>query len=136
MATFPSGAVESSGPESALTILVVDDNLDSAVSIVKLLEFTGYAAIPACSAREAVDLLDEMPNISLVLSDIRMPDVDGFDLLRVLRHRFRSLPIILMSGLPVTSDDVIPLGASILQKPVDMDELQRLVRQKMGSAAT
>lgn len=136
MATFPSGAAESSGLESALTILVVDDNLDSAVSIVKLLEFTGYAAIPACSAREAVDLLDEMPNISLVLSDIRMPDVDGFDLLRVLRHRFRSLPIILMSGLPVTSDDVIPLGASILQKPVDMDELQRLVRQKMGSAAT
>lgn len=118
--------------EATLTILVVDDNRDLVLTVAKLLEIAGYSAIPAYSAREAVDLLDETPTIDLVLSDIRMPDVDGFDLLRVLRHRFRSLPIILMSGLPITSDDVIPSGASILQKPIDIDELQRLVQQKVG----
>jgi CheY-like chemotaxis protein len=110
----------------------VDDNRDMVDSIAKVLELFGYSTLPAYSAREACDLLDEAPNIDLVLSDIRMPDVDGFDLLRVLRHRFRALPIILMSGVPVTEDDVVPFGASILHKPIAMDELRRLVEQKLA----
>jgi DNA-binding response OmpR family regulator len=75
--------------------------------------------------------LDELPSIDLVVSDIRMPDVDGIDLLRVLRHRFRALPVILMSGQRVNGDDVVPSGASFLQKPLDMEELRRLVNQKL-----
>ena len=127
MATIPPDIAER---ESHATILVVDDNRDSALAIAKLLQFSGHSAISAFSAREAVDLLDEMP-IDLVLSDIRMPDVDGFDLLRVLRHRFPALPIILMSGLPITSDDVVPTGASILKKPFTMVDLQGVLRQKL-----
>ena len=109
----------------------MDDNRDMVSALAKVLELLGYSTIPAYSAREACDLLDEARNIDLVLSDIRMPDVDGFALLRVLRHRFRSLPIILMSGLPVDDEDVVPPGASILQKPIAMDALQRLVQQKL-----
>jgi CheY-like chemotaxis protein len=123
------------GPKESLTILVVDDNRDTALSTAKVLEALGHAALPAFSAREAVDLLDETPTIRLVLSDIRMPDIDGFDLLRVLRHRFPELPIILMSGLPITSDDVIPPKASILQKPIAIEELERLLAQKLAPKA-
>ena len=57
-------------------------------------------------------MLAQREQIDLVLSDIRMPDVDGFDLLRVLRHRFSALPAMLMSRLPVTPDDVVPTGAT------------------------
>ena len=114
------------------TILVVDDNRDMVGTTCEVLALLGYAAIPAYSAREACDVLDEARNIDLVLSDIRMPDVDGFDLLRVLRHRYRSLPVILMSGLPLTDEDIIPPGASILEKPFAMEELQRLVQQKLA----
>lgn len=113
-------------------ILVVDDNRDLVTSTAELLELAGYDAIPAYSAREAVDLLDEIESIDLVLSDIRMPGVDGFDLLRVLRHRFPSLPIILMSGLPVTSDDIVPAGAVILTKPFDPAQLQECVAAKLA----
>ncbi len=120
------------GTGKSVTILVVDDNRDTALSLATLLEVLGYTAIPAISAREAVDLLDETPTIRLVLSDIRMPDVDGFDLLRVLRHRFPELPIILMSGLPITSDDVIPREAAILEKPIATGELKRLLEQKLS----
>jgi CheY-like chemotaxis protein len=127
VATIPPDIEEK---ESHATILVVDDNRDSALTIAKLLQFSGHSAISAFSAREAVDLLDERP-IDLVLSDIRMPDVDGFDLLRVLRHRFPALPIILMSGLPITSDDVVPAGASILKKPFTIVDLQSVLRQKL-----
>jgi two-component system cell cycle sensor histidine kinase/response regulator CckA len=116
-----------------LGILVVDDNSDLVTSTAQLLELAGYLAIRAYSAREAVDLLDEAERIDLVLSDIRMPDVDGFDLLRVLRHRFPSLPIILMSALPVTSDDIVPSGATILTKPFSANELQEAIERKLVS---
>lgn len=112
-------------------ILVVDDNRELVTATAALLETEGYTAIPAYSAREAVDLLDDVERIDLVLSDIRMPDVDGFDLLRVLRHRFPSLPIILVSGVPVTSDDVVPSGAVILKKPVDPGQLLALIARKL-----
>jgi CheY-like chemotaxis protein len=114
-------------------ILIVDDNPDLVTSTAALLEIAGFKAIPAYSAREAVDLLDEIERIDLVLSDIRMPDVDGFDLLRVLRHRFPSLPIILMSGLPVTPDDVVPAGATILMKPFDLSQLQDAIKRKLAA---
>jgi len=112
-------------------ILVVDDNADLVTSTAELLEAAGYVAVAAYSAREAVDLLDDVERIDLVLSDIRMPDVDGFDLLRVLRHRLPSLPIILMSGVPVTQDDVVPAGATILTKPVDANDLQEAIKAKL-----
>ena len=115
---------------TTLKILVADDNRDMVQSLSQVLELMGHSTVPAYSAREAVDLLDEVPDIGMVLSDIRMPGVDGFDLLRVLRHRFPSLPIILMSGLPVTSDDVVPQKTSILKKPIDMEELRALIQQK------
>lgn len=114
----------------AIRILVADDNRDLVLSLSRLLELMGHSVSPAYCAREALDVLDEVP-VDLVLSDIRMPDVDGFDLLRVLRHRFRSLPVILMSGLPITSEDIVPLHASIVQKPIDINELERLIQQKI-----
>ncbi len=131
MPTVPPSSQILEGREATRTILVVDDNRDMVDSLAEVLAMLGYSTIPAYSAREACDLLDDVPKIDLVVSDIRMPDVDGLDLLRVLRHRFRSLPIILMSGFPVDDDDAVPFGASILQKPIAMDELQRLVQQKL-----
>ena len=131
MATPPSISTQS-GQTATRTILIVDDNHDMVSSVAEVLMAGGYSTIPAYSAREACDLLDESRNIDLVLADIRMPDVDGFDLMRVLRHRFHSLPVILMSGYPVTNGDVVPSGASILQKPFVIDELQRMVQQKLG----
>ena len=113
-----------------ITILIVDDNPAFVAATAELLEHDGYAALRACSAREAVDLLDEIQCIDLVLSDVRMPDVDGFDLLRILRHRFPSLPIILMTGLPVTSQDVVPRDAVILRKPVDAHQLRDAMDRK------
>lgn len=131
MATFPRRSAIAKESGDRFAILVVDDNPDSVSTLAVLLEYAGYEAIPAHSAREAVDLLDGTERIDLVLSDIRMPDVDGFDLLRVLRHRFPSLPIILMSGLPVTSDDVVPSGATILVKPFDAEALHEAIAQKL-----
>ena len=71
------------------TILIVDDNHDTADAIAFLLRESGHAVAKAYSAREALDLLDENPDFRLVVSDVRMPGVSGFDFRRVVRHRSR-----------------------------------------------
>jgi len=124
--------------ETVTTILVADDNRDAVDVVAKLLEASGYGVVRAYSVRQALDLLDERKEVNLVLSDIRMPDVDGFDFLRVLRHRFPTLPIVLITGLPLTDDDVIPAGAVILEKPFAIEKLERVIaeRLKRGGSGT
>jgi CheY-like chemotaxis protein len=109
------------------TILVVDDHPDTADLVAKLLETAGYVIVQADSAYQAVEHLDGNRDITLILSDIRMPNVDGFDFLRLVRQRYPSLPMVLMTGLPITGEDFVPRGARILQKPFGIDELQRVV---------
>ena len=113
------------------TILIVDDDRDAADTIAVLLEASGMSVLSAYSAREGLDRLDERSDIGLVVSDIRMPGVDGFDFLRVVKHRFPSLPTVLTTGLPVTDDDVVPHGALILQKPFAVEDLKRAVADRL-----
>ena len=113
------------------TILVVDDNLDHARSVAALLAVHGRTALAAASVREALDALDDDASIALVISDVRMPDVDGFDFMRVLRHRFPALPVILMSGGPVTAEDVVPRDAEVLVKPLVVQSLLAAVAKRL-----
>ena len=115
---------------NARTILVADDSPEVVYVVSRTLEEAGFRVLSAGTVRDALDVLDLQPDVGLVLSDIRMPGEDGFDLWRVLRHRFPSMPVILMTGHAVTPDDMVPRGASILEKPLDLDALERLVREK------
>ena len=113
------------------TILIVDDNRDAADTTAVLLEEMGLEALPAYSAREGLDYLDERKDVCLVISDIRMPGVDGFDFVRVVNHRFPQMPTLLTTGLPITEDDVVPRGTSILQKPFAIDDLRRAMSEQL-----
>ena len=116
-------------------ILVVDDDRDTADTIALLLESTGFPAVCAYSARDGLDRLDERGDFDLVISDIRMPGLDGFDFLRVVRHRFPQMPVVLTTGQPVDDEDVIPRGARILQKPFAVADLQRAVDELLADSA-
>jgi len=112
---------------SVETVLIVDDHRDTADALSLALQGYGHKVAAAYSAREALDLLDENHEVSLVISDIRMPDVSGFDFCRVVRHRFPGLPIVLITGISVTSEDVVPRDATILQKPVAASDLHQVI---------
>ena len=112
------------------TILITDDNRDAVDVISTFLVTSGYATIPTYSAREALDALDRDPTVGVVISDVRMPELDGFDFLRVVKHRFPNLKVILVTGHEITNDDVVPLGATILKKPVEFDQLLRLLPKR------
>lgn len=109
------------------SVLVIDDNRDVADALAAVIGFAGYKVTAVVAVREALDLLDVDPEIGTVISDVRMPDMDGFDFLRVVRHRFPHMRVFLITGQDVTDNDVVPAGAIILGKPVDNDELLRLL---------
>ena len=119
-----------------IPILFVDDDEDAAASYRVLLSTAGYAVSAVHSVREALDLLDERPDIRLVVSDVRMPDVDGMDLVRVLRHRFPTLPCILLTGAVLTREDVVPHEALVLTKPVPIEELTRAISERLLARKT
>lgn len=104
-------------------VLVVDDNVDLAETLVAELALHGRAAVAAGSVRQALDLLDDDPAIGAVLSDVRMPEVDGLDFRRVLKHRFPKLPVLLMTGKPVAADELTHPHDTVLQKPFAIEVL-------------
>ena len=109
-------------------ILVIDDNRDVADAFAAVLEVAGYTVTALVSVRDALDALDNDPAIGTVISDVRMPELDGFDFLRVVKHRFPYMRVFLVTGQEVTQEDVVPFGAVILKKPVEYDELLRLLK--------
>lgn len=113
--------------QSKRAVLILDDNHDIVDSLVLLLQDAGHEVLSAYSAREALDLLDAIEGIAVIVSDVRMPEVDGLDFLRVVRHRFPAMKVILMTGDILTDDDVVPRGATVLTKPVAFDDLARLL---------
>ena len=116
-------------------VLVVDDNEDFAADLVTLLEMRGFEARARGDVRQALDLLDDDASISVVVSDVRMPAVDGLDFARVLRHRFPKLPVILMTGAPISKDDVLPRGVSILEKPFATTQLVDAIKLSLADSS-
>jgi DNA-binding NtrC family response regulator len=78
-------------------ILLVDDNEDARVTVARILEMSGYGVVQAANARSASALLKEH-RPDLVITDIFMPEGDGFEMLSELKDRQPTIPVIAMSG--------------------------------------
>src|SRR5205823_12012367 len=122
---------DSPQPSARGSVLIVDDNRDAADALAMALREFGHTVAAAYSARQALDMMDENPDIRIVVSDIRMPDVSGFDFRRVVRHRFPGLPMVLITGSPVTNEDVVPRDTFILEKPVTASDLDRAIVEQL-----
>jgi CheY-like chemotaxis protein len=117
------------------SVLVVDDNRDSVEGVAMLLESSGHPVVRAYSAPQALELLDQDPTIRLVLSDVKMPQLDGYDFFRVVAHRYPKLPVVLMTGYPVNDGDDPPPHAAVLPKPFDAALLQSITARYLNAAA-
>ena len=114
-------------------VLVVDDDTRNAFALSKLLADKGVKVKIAPSAVKALDMLDHSPDANLVLTDIMMPGMDGYDFMRALRAqpRFKKLPIIALTAKAMKGDreKCIEAGASdYLSKPIDPDRLFSMLR--------
>jgi two-component system response regulator PilR (NtrC family) len=118
---------------SALRVLVVDDEQSMRDMLRIVLRRDGYDVVVARDGKEAIQLLQNQP-IDLLLSDIRMPDVSGVDVLRAAKDVNREIVAIMMTAFASTDTAVeaLRLGANdYFTKPFSMDELRLKVRHHL-----
>lgn len=109
-----------------LSLLIVDDNTDLAENIKEILEDEGFGATIAANGTEALNRL-EHGAYDMVITDIRMPGLNGVELLRQINDRLPGTPVVMMTAYSQDSllDQAHEAGAlDILSKPVDLERLQ------------
>jgi len=112
-------------------ILIVDDEPAIRTGIAQVLEKQKIAAATAADGREALGLLARQP-AGIVLLDIRLPDMDGVDLLKIIRREYPETEVIMITGYPTIQSAVecIKYGAlDYLVKPFRVDELEVLIER-------
>jgi len=114
-------------------VLVVDDDVRNIFAITSALESHQMTVVYAESGKAALDTLKNHPDVDVVLMDVMMPEMDGYEAIRQIRQidRFKKLPIISVTAKAMKGDreKCIDAGASdYIAKPVDMDKLRSLLR--------
>jgi CheY-like chemotaxis protein len=114
-------------------VLVIDDDIRNVFALTSTLEQRGMKVVYAENGREGIDRLHQHPNTDLILLDIMMPEMDGYETARAIRAmpRFEDLPIISLTAKAMKGDreKAIEAGASdYITKPVDVDQLVSMMR--------
>ncbi|WNW10476.1 response regulator [Pseudomonas sp. DTU_2021_1001937_2_SI_NGA_ILE_001] len=117
----------------ARRILVVDDDVRNIFALTSALEHKGAVVEVARNGQEALDRLNEVEDIDLVLMDVMMPEMDGFEATARIRKdpRWRKLPVIAVTAKAMKDDQerCLQAGANdYLAKPIDLDRLFSLIR--------
>jgi HAMP domain-containing protein/CheY-like chemotaxis protein/signal transduction histidine kinase len=124
---------ESDEPLSGRKVLVVDDDIRNIFALNSLLERHSMQVITATNGQEAIKLVESTDDLSLVLMDVMMPEMDGYETMRRIRsnQQFRMLPIIALTAKAMKGDreKCLEAGASdYVAKPVNTDQLLSMVR--------
>jgi HAMP domain-containing protein/CheY-like chemotaxis protein/signal transduction histidine kinase len=114
-------------------VLVVDDDVRNIFALSSVLERRGMSVLTAGTGREAIETLESTPEVAITLMDIMMPEMDGFETIKVIRQNaaLRRLPIIALTAKAMKGDreKCLEAGASeYLAKPVNTDQLLSALR--------
>jgi CheY-like chemotaxis protein len=114
-------------------VLIVDDDMRNIFALTSLLERHQMEALYAENGKDAIETLKATPEINVVLMDVMMPEMDGYETTRLIREdaKFKALPIIALTAKAMKGDreKCIAAGASdYISKPVDTEQLLSLLR--------
>jgi CheY-like chemotaxis protein len=114
-------------------ILVVDDDARNIFALTSLLENHDMEVISTTNGRSAIEIIERTPELSIVLMDIMMPDMDGYETIGEIRKNpaFSKLPILALTAKAMKGDreKCLNAGASdYIAKPVNTDQLLSLMR--------
>jgi CheY-like chemotaxis protein len=114
-------------------VLVVDDDVRNIFALSSVLERRGMTVLTAGTGREAISTLEGTPDVAIVLMDIMMPQMDGYETIQVIRQNpsFRRLPIIALTAKAMKGDreKCLEAGSSeYLAKPVNTEQLLSTLR--------
>ncbi|MGH7330138.1 MAG: response regulator, partial [Polyangiaceae bacterium] len=114
-------------------VLVVDDDARNIFALTTVLENQEMEVLSATNGRQAIEIIDQTPDLAVVLMDIMMPEMDGYETMREIRKdsRFRAMPILALTAKAMKGDreKCLQAGASdYIAKPVNTDQLLSLLR--------
>lgn len=114
-------------------ILIVDDELNMRLVLSAMLKKEGYEVAPASDGREALQIL-KSSKIAVVVTDLKMPDIDGMELLNRISEQYPAVPVIMITahGTVATAVEALKKGAlDYITKPFDLDELKNVISKAM-----
>jgi len=122
-----------SGGFKGKKVLIVDDDIRNIFALAQVLEENGVEIMEAENGQVAIDLLEQNPDIDLILMDLMMPEMDGFQAMKVIRamDAFKDIPIITVSAKAMKEDHLkaLEVGANdYISKPVDDGKLLSLLK--------
>lgn len=122
----------------AKKILLVDDDMRNVFALSKILKERGMEIIKAENGKAALEMLSKHPGINLVLMDIMMPEMDGYEAMKQIRlqEKFKDLPVIALTAKAMKDDKqkCIEAGANdYVAKPIDIERLLSLMRVWLSS---
>ncbi len=114
-------------------VLIVDDDIRNIFALTSVLERHQMEVLSAENGRAAIALLEQANGIDIVLMDVMMPDMDGYDTMRAIRKlaKFRTLPIIAVTAKAMKGDREKTLEAGAwdyISKPVDTEQMLSVLR--------
>ena len=114
-------------------VLIIDDDARNIFALATVLENQDMQVLTAVNGRAGIEIVDQTPDLSVVLMDIMMPEMDGYEIMREIRknERFSALPILALTAKAMKGDreKCLEAGASdYIAKPVNVDELLALLR--------
>ena len=110
-------------------LMIVDDDPAVRIIVAEFLQDFGYQVLQASGGAQALELLAQTPDVRMLITDIRMPDMSGIDLANIATQRQRDLKIILISGYFVSQQ----VERRFLRKPFRMRDLEAAVRAELNA---
>ncbi len=126
--------------EEGSLILIAEDDPVSAKILANTCKSLGHIPIVCSDGKRAFYVLEDNPDIPLLITDMVMPDMDGELLIRTLRSRdhFKDLPIIIVSGMVSVKEikGILDLGASyFLPKPIPIEEIKQYITKSLDRSS-
>lgn len=117
-------------------ILIVDDDAVNIFALKATLKARGYRVESAVSAREAIEFIRRNENVGIVLLDMMMPEIDGYEAIPIIRdiRPAEQLPVIAVTAQAMTGDREKCLAAGAddyISKPIDVDKLESALKSWM-----
>jgi len=133
-----AGSYEASSELAGRKVLIVDDDVRNIFALSGALEQHGMTVLSAENGTDGIEVLKNNPGIDVVLMDIMMPELDGYDTIRIVRglEEFRDLPVIAVTAKAMKGDreKCLMAGASdYLSKPVNVEQLLSLMRVRLAA---
>ncbi|MHA6640272.1 hybrid sensor histidine kinase/response regulator [Stutzerimonas frequens] len=118
------------------TVLVVEDDPAVRLLVLDVLQMLGYQALEAADGNAAVRILENTPDIDLLVTDVGLPGMNGRQLADIARQQRAGLPVLFMTGYArqAASSDFLEPGMDMISKPFNLDALAKRVRDMLAKA--